>query len=77
MNQCSDKAIQRYYQLLTTYMAMTKQIENCAKEDREFYQDVCISFAEKMKVVQTELADQGFVLCQGNRPSPCENSKGK
>lgn len=71
--QCSDQAIQRYYQILTAYLGMAKQIEGCASEDKEFYQDVCFLFAEKMKAMQAELADQGFVLCQGNRQSPCEN----
>lgn len=72
----SERAINRYYCFLTAYTAMAKQIENCANEDEEFYQDVCFLLSTKIKAMQAELTDQGFVLCQGSsKPYPCEKEK--
>ncbi|MGM0941281.1 MAG: hypothetical protein ACQEWU_10010 [Bacillota bacterium] len=64
--QCYDQEIQRYYQVLTSYLSITKQIELCAREDKGFYQDVCFLFAGRIKAIQAELADKGIILCQGN-----------
>ncbi|GAB4074595.1 hypothetical protein GCM10028778_20980 [Barrientosiimonas marina] len=72
----SERAIQRYYRVLTTYVHMASQIECCASEDKAFYQDVCVLLARKLKAMQAELTDQGFVLCQGKGQSfPCEKEK--
>ncbi|MEW9677925.1 hypothetical protein ABRT01_17515 [Lentibacillus sp. L22] len=73
--QCYDRLIQRYYHILTAYLAVAKWIESCDIEDKEFYQDICFLFADKIKFMQAEMADQGFVLCQGNRTSFCENEE--
>ncbi len=72
----SERAIQRYYRVLRNYTHMASQIENCASEDKAFYQDVCVLLARKLKAMQAELTDQGFVLCQGKGHSlSCENKK--
>lgn len=63
----SERAIQRYYRVLRNYTHMASQIECCASEDKAFYQDVCVLLARKLKAMQTELTDQGYVLCQGRR----------
>ncbi len=60
----SDQAIQRYQHIFTDYMNMSKKIENCAGEDKAFYQDICFLFATKMKDMQVELAKQGFIICR-------------
>lgn len=64
-----ERAIQRYYRVLMTYVHMASQIECCASEDRAFYQDVCVLLARKLKAMQAELTNQGFVLCQGEKAS--------
>lgn len=73
MTQCCEQTIQRYYQIFTDYTTIAKQIESCANEDKEFYQDICLLFAKKMKAMQDELTDRGFVFCQGSsNPYLCE-----
>lgn len=69
------QVVNRYYQIMAIYLSISEQIERCANEDKVFYQDVCLSFAEKMKSMRAEMTDQGFVLCQSNQPSPYENKK--
>jgi hypothetical protein len=72
---CNDQTIQRYYRILTSYLAMTKEIETCNEEDKDFYQQVCLLFANKVKNIQAELADKGFILCQGKKvPVICKNA---
>ncbi|TFJ92315.1 hypothetical protein [Lentibacillus salicampi] len=73
--ECYEQAIQRYYSVLTSYLALAKRLETCCQEDTEFYQHVCLLFANKIKEMQAELADSGFVLCQRSNISvPCEET---
>lgn len=63
--QDSDQVIHRYHYILIDYLSMSRKIENCACEDKDFYQDICFLFATKMKDMQGELDKQGFVFCKG------------
>lgn len=60
--QYDDQTIQRYNQLFEDYLAMSKKVESCFNEEREFYQYICYLFAKKMKKVRQEMSEQGFVI---------------
>lgn len=44
------------------YLSISEQIDGCSEEDKEFYQNICLLYAKKIKDIQVELADQGIVL---------------
>lgn len=67
---CNEQAIQRYYLVLKSYLSISQQIGSCASEDREFYLDMCFLFATKIKEMQAELINQGFVLCHRQNKLP-------
>lgn len=44
-----DDNVKRYFHLLGSYLIMANRINCCMDEDKEFYQDVCLLLATKMK----------------------------
>lgn len=74
---CNDRAVQRYYHVFKSYLSISKQLENCASQDRDFYLDICFLFATKIKEMQSELINQGFVLCDNHRKFPPHENIGK
>lgn len=57
-----QKNIDRYNQIVQIYLFLSQEIDNCACEDKSFYQDVCLMFAKKIKNIQAELEEMGVVL---------------
>lgn len=73
-NDNCKQAIQRYQRIFEDYIIMSQRIESCICEDKAFYQDVCLLFANKIKEIQEELSEQGFVLCRQSKEKTDEVS---
>lgn len=58
----SAREIRRYHQILMAYMTVAKQVDHCVNEDKEFYQNICLLFATKIKSIQSELVRDGFII---------------
>lgn len=59
--------VRRYFHLLGSYLTMAERIDDCVAEDREFYQDICLLLATKMKDAQEKVV---YSEC-----APCNNKK--
>lgn len=72
-----EREIKRYYHILGSYLDMAKQLDCCIVDDKEFYQDVCLLFADKVKSMRNQLTKQGGVICQDIKMSLCEKCNEK
>lgn len=62
---CLDVSIQRYNSILKQYFLMAKLIDTCQPEDKDFYQNITLEFAKKLREIKLELNSEGLYTCLG------------